>query len=270
MSEIVEYTDVMKAGGAILGVEEQGEPVRQNDEAFASVGQEISEAKNHIVLGTSFAIGRGMIHTGLTVRPPKEAIRELKRLAAIGQPLVQRTWDENIPHKTTAEVLLTRKELDRAPPNQARLLETLDTIETFFEHGDVPVVNENDVISHEEITFGSNDILLAILAAAMQESRRFGQVRYFMLTDVNGVYADPDDPTTRIPVIENIRQFRHLALGPASNMSIGGMESKFDAAEITKYAHIPTYIYNPLEGSRQMAIDGEIGTYFPAWSAHNE
>lgn len=269
MSEVGGYTDIMKAGGAVLGVENGGgQPIRVNQEAFDSIGQEISGAENNIVLVSSFAIARGMAEAGVVTRPDDDEISELQRLAAIGQPLVQRAWAEAIPDKTTAELLLTREELE----DTFRLREILRTLQTFSSHDDVPVVNENDAISHEEISFGGNDVLSAMLAMGMQRSQNFGQIRLFMLTDVNGVYEDKDDPDTRIPVITSqqlSRYEREVAEESDSQFTIGGMKSKFKAASITTYAGIPTYIYNPADGPREAAIEGDIGTYFPAWEAHN-
>jgi glutamate 5-kinase len=268
MSEVDRYTDIIKAGGAALGIENgDDQPVRVNQEAFDQIGREISAAENDIVLVSSFAIAHGMAEAGVTTRPGDEEIPELQRLAAIGQPLVQRAWSEAIPGKTTAELLLTREEID----DEFRRREILRTLQTFFSHGDVPVANENDAISHEEISFGSNDILSALLAMAMQRSGNFDQVRLFMLTDVNGVYADKDDPDTRIPVItgQELSRYEGVAQDSDSQFTIGGMKSKFKAASIAVYSQIPTYIYNPADGPREAAIAGDIGTYFPIWEAHN-
>jgi glutamate 5-kinase len=268
MSELGRYTDVIKVGGAVLGVEnDHKELVGQNDHMFEVVGGEISDSSNAVVLATSFAIGRGMLEDGLMTRPDDD-VPELQRLATIGQPLLHAAWAGNI-QKKTGQILLTGQELKPELENQSRVEEILRTVQVLLEHDNVPVVNENDAISHEEITFGSNDILSATLAVAMQRSGRFGQVRLFMLTDVNGVYRDHEDPRSRIPVMENPQNYMALAKGPASNFRIGGMASKLKAAGIARFASVPSYVYNPADGPRECAVEGEIGTYFPAWVAHN-
>jgi glutamate 5-kinase len=269
MIEVSGYTDMVKVGGTVLGIEDaDGQPIRQNDEMFAAVGGEVAASPNNVVLATSFAIARGMIETGTAERPDADTeagMAELQALAAIGQPLVHQSWNENIPGKNAAQILLTRQELR----DEERVREMLRTIGVLLVGDRVPVVNENDPITHEEITFGSNDILSAMLVAAMQESKRFGQMRFFMLTDVNGVYKDADDPSTRIPVITNPLKYLHLAKDPTSTFSIGGMRSKLEAAHIARMAGVPTYVYNPADGPREVAVEGEIGTYFPVWRPHN-
>ncbi|HVX57225.1 MAG TPA: hypothetical protein VHA37_05830 [Candidatus Saccharimonadales bacterium] len=268
MSGSAEFTDVMKVGGAVLGVEDaKGRLLGQNDETFAIVGEEVSEDPGDIVLVSSFAIGRGMLETGVKERP--NSVSELQRLATIGQPLLHATWAEHIPKKTTGQVLLTQQELGPQTGNQPRILEILRTIGVLLAHDDVPTINENDAISHEEITFGSNDVLSATLAANMQLSKRFGQVRLFLLTDVNGVYKNLKDPTTRMPIIDSVNSQQGVAQGAPSRLRIGGMESKFQAARIARYAGVPTYVYNPADGHREAAVEGEIGTYFPVWTPHN-
>ncbi|HVX56742.1 MAG TPA: hypothetical protein VHA37_03340, partial [Candidatus Saccharimonadales bacterium] len=140
MSEAGAYTDILKVGGAVLGIENgDGEPVRLNQEILDRVGEEVSAAKNDILVVSSFAIARGMMEAGVSERPDDSEMPELQRLAAIGQPLVQRAWAEAIPDKTTAELLLTREELS----DDFRLREILRTVKVFFSHGDVPVTNEN-------------------------------------------------------------------------------------------------------------------------------
>jgi glutamate 5-kinase len=270
MIEVAGYTDMVKVGGAVLGVEgDNGQPIRQNDETFAALGEEVAASPNDVVLATSFAIARGMIETETAVRPDpdtEEGMAELQALAAVGQPLVHQTWNESIPgNRSAAQILLTRQELGE----QARVREILRTIGVLLTGDHVPVVNENDAISHEEIKFGSNDILSAMLAIAMQRSERFGQVRFFMLTDVNGVHKDPKNPNTRIPVVEDPMKYMHLATDPRSKFSIGGMRSKLEAAHMARMAGIPTYIYNPADGPREVAVEGEIGTYIPVWRVHN-
>ncbi len=268
MSETDVYTDVIKVGGAVLGIEDDAEQlIGINEKIFDRVGKEVSEdAVNNIAIVTSFAIGRGMLETGTAVRPDDCEVPELQRFATIGQPLVQQRWAKAIPKKTTGEVLLTGQEIDSASENAKRLAEILRTFGVLFDHGDVPVVNENDAITHEEITFGSNDLLASELARRMHSSELFGQVRLFLLTDVNGVYVNKDDPKTRIPVIENAAKYKDVAEGPASKLSIGGMKTKLKAAIYARYAGIPAYIYNPADGPRQRAVEGEIGTYFPAYT----
>lgn len=255
-------TDVMKGGGAAFTIEApDGSLVGINEEVFSSVAREISEEEErNIALVTSLGIARGMLAEGINMRPDKEtAMTELQRLSVKGWVPLVNDWDRAIGGERAGPIQLTREDLE----NAVRCAETMKLLYELFRHGDVPVANENDATTHAEITFGSNDILSAIMAAQMQHSGLFGEVRLFMLTDVDGVYEDLEDPSTRIPVIEEVDEYSHLAVESDSVHHIGGMESKFVAVEIAKEAGVPSYIYDPSHGHRQRAVDGEIGTYFP-------
>jgi glutamate 5-kinase len=266
--------DIMKVGGKLLAYQRlRGNSVLMNDLIFDRVGEEIAADSGDIVLVTSAAISAGMSVTNLHERPSKETdMPELQRLSAVGRRHIENAWADAMPGREIGGLSLTSRELDDIDRRE----ETLRVIKALFAHGEVPVVNENDAITHEEISFGSNDILAASLAARMQGSDLFGTVRLFLLTDVNGVYdrkpGTPPffgeegmlDPHSRIPVIENTADYRHLAGESDDELSIGGMASKFHAVDIAKAAGVDTWVYSPGFGNRQQAVEGEIGTYFPA------
>jgi glutamate 5-kinase len=260
MSVAGEFTDVMKAGGAVLAPEKDG-VITINQEAFSSIGREISEDEGRIVLVSSAAIAAGIIAIGATINTDKEvAMPELQRFAAVGWRHVHNRWADSIEGKETGGLLLTREELSHTTDRN----ETFRVIQALFASNEVPIVNENDVVAHEEIKFGSNDILSAILAMRMKNSERFGPIRLFLLTDVDGVYEDKNDPETRIPVISDTDDYRQLAVDSESQLRIGGMASKFEAVDIAQSVGIDTWIYNPADGPRSLAVAGIIGTYFPA------
>lgn len=260
MSEVLKNADVIKAGGAALLDKNADGTVSVRQGVFGAVAEEVSqEEERNIALVSSIAIAKGMMVTGTKIRPDKEvAMPQLQRLSVRGWPHVVNDWDGAIS-RDTGPVLLTRQELD----DEGMRDEALHLIYEMFRHGEVPLINENDAITHDEITYGSNDILSAILAARMQRSELFGDVRLFLLTDVDGVYEDINDPNTRIPVIANAEDYSYLAVDSDSVHHIGGMTSKLAAVEIAKEAGVPSYIYNPAHGPRQRAVDGEIGTHFP-------
>lgn len=261
MTEVATHTDIVKVGNGVLTEKGEDGSICFNEEAFREMGDEISEAGN-TVLVSSVAITAGMMLTGMRGRPdPETEMPELQRMATIGWREVHNMWDRAITARATGALLLTRQELGIEDSR----CEALHTIEALLRHGDVPVINENDGIAHDEIAFGSNDILAAHLAARMQESEMFGTVRLYLLTDVDGVYKDKDDPDTRIPIIANTDEYRHLANDTDDpELKIGGMASKFDAADIAKAAGVDMWIYNPADGQRDRALNGGIGTYFPA------
>lgn len=268
--------DILKVGGKILSYE-GANGMELNAITFQTVAEEIAHMDEDVALVTSAAIIGGMHATGTKERPDKHAeMPELQRLSSIGRRYVENAWSRALLGREIGGLSLTTRELD----DEARREEALHVIQALFRHNETPVINENDAITHEEISFGSNDILAARLAARMQESDLFGSVRLFLLTDVNGVYDrrytsaaaaysgdyydSPLDPAKRIAVIEDTERYRHLAGGPDDDNTIGGMESKFQAADIAKDAGVDMWIYNPAYGRRSQAVKGEIGTYFPA------
>jgi glutamate 5-kinase len=272
MTQFIERADVVKLGGSTVTVHEKGQPPRLDEEKFAAIVDEISRSDTPTVVVNSLAIAMAMNKIGLADRPDpktKKGMVQLQRLASIGNRLVLNRLDDATPaDREIGELLLTGPDLDRKAAESQRP-EVITVINTMLEESDIPAANESDAVTHKEISFGSNDILAAQLAALMKGSELFGEVRLFLLTDVNGVYRDVNDPNSRIPVIEGPEKFRDVAGGPASAFSIGGMESKFDAAMITRHAGIPMWVYDPGDGPQEAAVAGEIGTYFPIWTPHN-
>ena len=270
MEKIIDDVYVTKVGTNVLVNQNEDGSQSLNRSVLRSVGRQATVESNNVIV-SSAAIAAGMIETGTMVRPDKRAkMPELQRLSSIGQRHILNAWGESIHHEDVGEVLLTRHTLDhnRAERHaEEERAEALKVIYTLLRHGEVPVVNENDAVTHDEISFGDNDILAATLAACMARSSLFGNVRLLLLSDVNGVYADKDDPGTRIPIIENTADYRDLAQESDSDNGTGGMVSKFDAADIAQAAGVDMWIFDPRNNAhRNQAMRGKIGTYFPARS----
>jgi glutamate 5-kinase len=140
----------------------------------------------------------------------------------------------------------------------------MGVIDRLLIHDDVCVVNENDATSHAEIAFGDNDTLAARLAAKMRSSELFNScVRLLILSDIDGVYTDRNDPRTVMGAINDIEQFKHLAGTASSSESTGGMETKFMAASIAKAAGVQTVIGNGrTEGIIPAMLENNAGTLF--------
>ena len=262
MVKMLDHIDIIKVGTDVLVQEDRTGVRGLNQFAFRRVGRQLSGEGNNVLV-TSAAIAAGMAVTRTKSRPDAASeMPELQRQASVGWLPIMSAWNQAIRRKNIGSVLLTRQELDQEAEERD---EALRVIHTLLKHGEVPVINENDVIRHDEITFGDNDILAATLAACMARSPLFGKVRLFMMSSVNGVYEDVDDPRSRIPVIEDTASQRHLALETDSVNGTGGMISKFDAADIAGPAGVDIWILDPRSGShRNRAVRGEIGTYFPA------
>lgn len=260
----------MKVGTNVLINSRDDFPKSLNHEVFSNIGQEASDAAvtdQKIVLVSSAAIAAGMIATHAQSRPSKsDGMVELQRLASIGWREIHNAWDNSIKGTATGALLLTRQEL--APTDAVHRQEreqALEVINVLLEHGEVPLVNENDVIAHDEISFGDNDILAGLLAASMAKSDRYNRIRLFLISNTNGVYEEAGNPNNRLPVIEDTAAFRHLIYENASANGTGGMISKFAAVDIAHSEGVDVWIYDGRGGfKREAAANGQIGTYFPA------
>ncbi|HEV2402629.1 MAG TPA: hypothetical protein VGS08_00320 [Candidatus Saccharimonadales bacterium] len=260
---------VVKVGTSTL-TEKQADGRESLDRsAFRRIGTQLMglrEAGYGTVLVSSAAITAGMAITGQSARPSRAThMHELQRLASIGQRHILNAWAEASPGSTIGELLLTRHELDLASERD----ELLTVTHTLLTHGDIAIANENDSIAHEEIAFGDNDTLAATFAACIGRSALFGgQVRLVLLTDVDGVYADKDDPSSIIRQIDDIDAYEQLAGGAGSANGTGGMVTKFAAARIAMEHGIPMWIANgKTEDVIQLALRGEAGTGFGVGAA---
>ena len=232
--------------------------------SFESIGEQIDDlrANGHsIVVVTSAGIVSGIELTGS--KPKLEGdydTVDYQRFASLGWQRLLSTWDKHIKTAHVGGLLLTRPELDRTLETS----EAMNVIHRLLQHGDVPVINENDAIFHEEITFGDNDRLAAVLAASLIRSPLFGRnVKLVVLSDINGVYENVNDHLSVISEISNIKSYVHVAGESVSGNGKGGMKSKFEAATLATENSIDMWIANGRETNAiARAISGEIGTRF--------
>jgi glutamate 5-kinase len=211
--------------------------------------------RRSVVLVTSGAIAIGCHRLGYPSRP-KETAR-LQAAAAAGQSVLMRRYDEAFAARgvTTAQVLLTHADLaDRERLNNARgaLAELLDA-------GAVPIVNENDTVSTEEIYFGDNDQLSAMVAPLVSAEL------LILLTDVDGVL---DESGKRISVMAPDDVAKVL---PSSGARVGsgGISSKVDAARKGARSGASVVIAPAtIRGILSMIVRGDdVGTLFPCVEA---
>lgn len=228
---------------------------------FSRLASQIIEHKKqgyNIVIVSSGAITAGMMQTRVTKRP--ETMLELQRLAGIGWPLVVTQWSNALKGETVFSALLTRQELGRAQPTRR---EAINVINAALTSGDIVLVNENDVITHEEIQFGDNDTLAATLAVELKESNESTEVVLMLLSDVNGLRVDKDDPSTVIRVVERLEDVAMLAHDSHSNVARGGMITKLRAAQIASESGIATYVTDGrADHTIARTLQQEIGTCF--------
>ena len=194
-----------------------------------------------VVVVTSGAIGAGMAALGLAERPT--ALPLLQASAAIGQGKLmaayERVFSERGYH--AAQILLTREDLDE----RARYLNASNTLRALLDMGAVPVVNENDTVSVEEIGFLENDALAMLVAGLARADLLVA------LSSIDGLYENPDAPADQRRVVDLVEGVDEavtaLASGEMSARGRGGMTAKLDAVRSATSVGIPVIIANGRE-----------------------
>ncbi|BCJ86751.1 glutamate 5-kinase [Effusibacillus dendaii] len=179
-----------------------------------------------LILVSSGAVAAGLGRLGWP--RPYITMPEKQAAAAVGQGLLIELYQKLFaPHGiVTAQLLLTRSDME----DRKRFIHTRNTTETLLHHGILPIVNENDTVTVEEIRFGDNDTLGGLVALVTEADL------LVLLTDIDGLYtANPktDPNATRIPDVWEITpDLMELAGGSGSAVGTGGMRTKLMAARI--------------------------------------
>jgi glutamate 5-kinase len=221
-------------------------------------------AGDEVVVVTSGAIAHGMRVMALPMRP--RAVDDLQAASAVGQGKLYRVYDELLRERglTSAQVLLTFFDMSA----RTHYLNARQTLRRLLDWNVVPVINENDTTTTDEISFGDNDFLAAQVAILI------GANRLVLLTDTDGLYtSDPrTDPAAELLAeVTDFEALSRLAIGHSTSpLGSGGMRSKVVAAEMATAAGIPATICNGLRPGALEAILGGgagVGTHFPAQEA---
>ncbi|MFZ5813812.1 MAG: glutamate 5-kinase [Bacillota bacterium] len=210
-----------------------------------------------LVLVTSGAVGAGMGRLGLTQRPTEVAAKQA--LAAVGQGLLMQRYEGLFGEygRVVGQVLLTRQDLE----DPARRASAAAVIERMLAWGVIPIVNENDTVTSEEIRVGDNDTLSARVAALI------GADLLILLSDVDGLY--PADPRTnpglapmRIASLQD--GLEQIAGGAGSENGTGGMVTKVAAARICLEAGIAMVLARGERPGvlREIMAGEQVGTLF--------
>jgi glutamate 5-kinase len=192
-------------------------------------------------------------------------------LAAIGQPRLMALYTQlfTLYRQGIAQVLLTRDDLG----DRRRYLNARNTLEALLAYGVIPIINENDTIATEEIRFGDNDNLSALIANVMEADL------LLLLTDQEGVFtADPrtHPEAERVERIESEQipaDILETARGSSNGLGTGGMVSKLSAAELARRSGAAVVIAGGATPQviPQVVLQGEaLGTYFSPQSTHLE
>ena len=213
---------------------------------------------DELVLVTSGAIARGMRLIELPVRP--SAMQELQAASAVGQGKLYREYDQLLADRgvRSAQVLLTFFDMSA----RSHYLNARHTLRKLLEWRVVPVINENDTTTTDDISFGDNDFLAAQVAILL------GADLLVLLTDTEGLYtADPrrDPGAEPIAEVSDFESLQRYDIGVSSSpIGSGGMRSKVVAAEMATAAGIPAIITDGTDtGAVARALGGgESGTRF--------
>jgi glutamate 5-kinase len=211
-----------------------------------------------VLLVSSGAIGVGAIRMGYKKIP--RTMPEKQALAAIGQGALVQLYEKLFSeyYKTVAQVLLTRGDLDE----RLRYLNATNALLAILDLGVIPIINENDTVVVEEIKFGDNDTLSALVASIVDADL------LIILSDVDGLYdSDPrvnKEARLQTEVDEITPMMEENSKNRGSSFSSGGMLTKLKAARICMAAGIPMVIANSdSENVIRRIMDGEdIGTLF--------
>jgi glutamate 5-kinase len=224
------HTVVVKVGTRVL-TQADG---MLNHARIAQLAEEIhaiSAGGRRVVLVSSGAVGAGLSLLGLKSRPTDLA--RLQAVAAVGQTHLIQAYDQTFAKhgRRAAQVLLTLEDVD----DRARYLNVRNTLLSILEFGAVPVVNENDTVSVDELktTFGDNDRLAAMVTNLIRAPLMI------VLSDIEGLYdGDPALKTSQlVPTVERIdEQVLAYVRDRKTGLSKGGMASKLEAARIVTTA----------------------------------
>lgn len=228
---------VLKIGTSTL-THETG---RINIRRFELLGKVLSDIKNsgrEIILVSSGAVGIGVAKLGLSEKPADTPGKQAA--AAVGQCELMYLYDhlfQGNNHKV-AQVLLTRDVLE----DPKRRENTKNTFDQLLFFGTIPIVNENDTVATEELEFGDNDTLSAVVAVLTKSDA------LIILSDIDGLYdSDPHiNPQAQlIPLVEQIdSEMQKIAGDSCSKLGTGGMGTKITAAQMATEAGIAVSIIN--------------------------
>ncbi len=226
---------VVKIGSALLTADGRG-----LDQASMAVWVRqmiaLQDAGVELVLVSSGAVAAGMSRLGWTARP--KAVHELQAAAAVGQMGLVQAWESSFAAhgRHTAQILLTHDDLS----DRKRYLNARSTLRTLLDLKAIPVINENDTVVTDEIRFGDNDTLAALVANLVEADL------LVILTDRDGMFdADPRIKPDACLISEaraDDPQLDEVAGGSGGALGRGGMQTKLRAARLAARSGAHTVI----------------------------
>jgi glutamate 5-kinase len=226
---------VIKVGSALLTNDGAGID-RQAIDAWVEQIAKLLSAGKEVVLVSSGAVAEGLVRLGIDTRP--ESIHMLQSAAAVGQMGLIQTYETSFRRfdRQTAQILLDHDDM----ANRERYLNARSVIQTLMELNVVPIVNENDTVVTDEIRFGDNDRLAALVANLIDADA------LLILTDKDGMFdANPDENKDAQLITQALASDSSLdALAGSSNGALGrgGMQTKLEAARLASRSGCNTVI----------------------------
>lgn len=248
---------VVKVGTSTLTYDTGKTNIRRMHK-LVSVLSDIVNSGIEVALVTSGAIGVGVGKLGLKERPSDISGRQAA--ATVGQCELMFMYDKLFGEygHTVGQLLITKSDVD----SEERRKNLVNTFDKLFDYGAVPIVNENDSVAVDEIVYGDNDSLSAIVAKLVNADA------LIILTDIDGLYDDNPNENEDAKLISQVDEITDeliaVAGGHGSRFSTGGMVTKLHAAQIAMDAGIDTIVMNgAAPESIYKTLDGkQIGTFF--------
>ena len=248
---------VVKIGSNILASGNEGLDTKR----ISTIARDVAELHDrgyNIVLVSSGAIAAGMKKMGLKEKP--KTVKFKQAAAAVGQSSLMWAYEKSFGeyNKKVAQVLLTRDAFD----DRKKYINSKNTLLTLLSYNIIPIVNENDTVSTDEIRFGDNDFLASLVASLIEADR------LIILSDVDGFYTEDPKKVRQAEIISVVEEITpaliHKAGKAGSIVGTGGMYSKLLAAQRAVNHGIIVHIISGRKGGLMKAnIDGQkCGTLF--------
>ncbi len=244
---------VIKLGTGLLS-SDQGSIREERIFQICAGIQQLRKQGIEVIIVSSGAVGLGMGKLGLKVRPHELSV--LRSCASVGQSELMHAWKSGLSSHgfLAAQILLTREDFNE----HSRSIKVKETLDSLLEYGVVPVVNENDSVSDEELKFGDNDVLSALLCSLSQAEL------LIILTTAKGLMTKPNSGVL-VPFVSEIStDIEKMAEGTNSPTAVGGMTTKIEAAKIATKSGCAVFIGSGEHPGRiPQIVDGKAeGTFF--------
>jgi glutamate 5-kinase len=253
----MQHTIVVKIGSSSLTSDEGG----LNRDQIGFFADELASLHREgyaVLLVTSGAVAAGFREMGYSSRP--KVLHEKQASASVGQALLMQAYHAAFARHGigVGQILLTRSDFS----NRKRITNAQLTIDELLRHSIVPVINENDTVSVDELKFGDNDMLSALVANLVRAQK------LLILTDTDGLYTEDPRKNANARRIDRVTEINEelyqIAGGSGSSVGTGGMRSKVEAARIAMRGGVPVFVGRVTEpGDLLLAAREEgKGTYF--------